>query len=241
MDIRFLTLGDQAVTVEFGNDISVETNTKVNTFYTDLQRDPIDGVAELVPTYRSLTIHYRPEKILYDQLVDICLHRLDNLQDPGEQLSRSRVVEIPVLYGGEIGVDLEAVADYHGMTPQQVIDAHSTPLHRVYMIGFWPGMPYMEAPSGFTIPRRSSPRLDVRRGAVIIQTTQTNILPNHTPTGWHIIGHTPVLPFDMRRAEPSLFRPGDWIRFVPVDIQAYREIARQTETGVYQVRVTEEV
>ena len=146
-----------------------------------------------------------------------------------------------MLYGGEIGEDLPEVADYHHMTPQQVIDSHTGHLHRIYMIGFWPGMPYMDAPDGLTIPRRSSPRVNVCQGAVIIQTTQTNILPNNTPTGWHIIGHTPVKPFDIQRKESSLFRAGDWVRFVSVDRQTYDTIQQQVDAGTYEVRITKEV
>ena len=199
----------------------------------------MEGVTELVPTYRSLTIHYRPEFIPYKKLLEICRAQVETIM-PLAESGQGRILEIPVLYGGAVGVDLEYVAEYHKITPDEVVKRHSSNIHRVYMIGFWPGMPYMEAPDGFTIPRRASPRLNVCQGAVIIQTTQTNILPNDTPTGWHIIGHTPVRPFDLRRPEPVLFQPGDWIRFLPVEETIYEEIRRQVDAGTYQVRITKE-
>ena len=242
MDAKILTLGDQAITVEFGNDISIETNSKVSALYEALQQAPVDGIVELVPTYRSLTIHYRPEVIRYHALVEVCKKRLAaaTLPQAAAAGAAGRILEIPVLYGGEIGVDLADVAAYHHLTPQQIIDAHTGHLHRIYMIGFWPGMPYMDAPNGLTIPRRSSPRVNVCQGAVIIQTTQTNILPNNTPTGWHIIGHTPVKPFDLARREPSLFRAGDSVRFLSVDQAAYDSIKQQVDAGSYEVRITQE-
>lgn len=239
MKARFLPLGDQALTVELGSEISVEINQRVHALCTALRAQHIEGVTELVPTYCSLTVHYRPEIIRYHALIEICRRHVDTI-GPLTELKRSRILEIPVLYGGTVGVDLASVAEYHGMMPEEVVKAHSRQLHKVYMIGFWPGMPYMEAPDGLTIPRRASPRLNVCRGAVIVQTTQTNILPNDTPTGWHILGHTPVRPFDLRRPEPALFRPGDWIRFLPVDKSAYEEIRKQADVGTYQVRITEE-
>lgn len=241
MEARFLTLGDCAITVEFGNDISIETNSKVAALCKSLQERPIDGIVELVPTYRSLTIHYHPEIIRYAPLIAACKERLRGLKIASGEQGGGRILEIPVLYGGEIGEDLPEVADYHHMTPQQVIDSHTGHLHRIYMIGFWPGMPYMDAPDGLTIPRRSSPRVNVCQGAVIIQTTQTNILPNNTPTGWHIIGHTPVKPFDIQRKESSLFRAGDWVRFVSVDRQTYDTVQQQVDAGTYEVRITKEV
>ena len=239
MEARFLTLGDAAVTVEFGNEISLEINARVNALFSALKTRSEAGIVEMVPTYRSLTIHYRPECLTYARLLALCREELDRLPEQTAGGGPSRVVTIPVLYGGERGEDLEDVATYHHKTPQEIVEAHSGHLHRIYMIGFWPGMPYMDAPSGLTIPRRATPRVNVSRGSVIIQSTQTNILPNDTPTGWHVIGHTPVRPFDLNREEPSLFRPGDWVRFVPVEREEYEEISRQTDLGKYQVRIEE--
>ena len=237
--VRFLILGDSAITVEFGNEINIETNAKVNALFQALLTKPVEGVVEMVPTYRSLTIHYSPLTLRYDQMVEECRSRLTMEQDQSAEKTATRVLEIPVLYGGEIGVDLEDVASYHNKTPQEIIDVHTGFLHRIYMIGFWPGMPYMDAPNGLTIPRRSSPRLNVQQGAVIIQSTQTNILPNDTPTGWHILGHTPVKAFDIKRKNTSLFEPGDWIQFVSVTKESYDIVKKQVEDGTYQVKISE--
>lgn len=239
MEAKILVLGDRALTVEFGNQISIEINKKVNALKEIFLKRPVDGIIELVATYRSLTIHYQPDIIRYEQLVQVCKEYLEQMDVQGEENTDSRIIEIPVLYGGKIGEDLEEVASYHKMTPQEVIEAHTKHLNRVYMIGFWPGMAYMEAENGMSIPRRPSPKQDVCQGAIIVQETQSIVLPNNTPTGWYIIGHTPLRPFDLRKKDPSLFHPGDWVRFSAIEKPAYEEIKKQVEEGTYQIKAEE--
>ena len=79
MEVRFLTAGDRAVSVEFGKTICLETNAKVRMLDENLKEDPIEGMIETVPTYCALIIHYRPEVIRYGKLVKELEKRLGNM------------------------------------------------------------------------------------------------------------------------------------------------------------------
>ena len=144
------------------------------------------------------------------------------------------LVEIPVLYGGDAGPDLDAVAAFAGCAPETVIARHSGSAYRVFMLGFLPGFPYMAAVDPtIAAPRRSTPRLKVAAGSVGIAGRQTGIYPSNSPGGWHIIGRTPVKLFDPWLASPALLSPGDNVRFVPVQDEAS---AQAWATGAERVR-----
>ena len=113
-NVRLLLSGDTAVTVEFGNEISEEINKQIRAFGIVLEKAQIPGITELVPTYRSMMVHYDPGKISYKKLVaklEAVLGGLDQVEIPP-----SDVLEIPVLYGGEMGPDLAFVAEHAHMS-----------------------------------------------------------------------------------------------------------------------------
>lgn len=104
MEVRFLTAGDRAVSVEFGKTICLETNAKVRMLDENLKEDPIEGVIENVPTYCALIVHYRPEVIRYNELVAELEKRIGNMHAAGGETNKKKVVkEVPVYYGGETG------------------------------------------------------------------------------------------------------------------------------------------
>ena len=134
---RFLLTGDTSLSVEFGNEISEAINRRIRAFGLALEAAAIPGVTELVPTYRSMMIHYDPEVIGYEALkarLTAVLGGLDQVALPPSQ-----VLEIPVLYGGEAGPDLAFVAEHAGLTPEEVIARHTRPEYIIYLLGFTPG------------------------------------------------------------------------------------------------------
>ena len=162
MEVRFLTAGDLAVSVEFGKTICLETNAKVRMLDEKLKEDPIEGMIETVPTYCALIIHYRPEVIRYGKLVKELEKRLDNMHAVDNSSKKKVVKEVPVYYGGETGPDLEYCAELEHTTVEEIIRKHSEHEYYVYMLGFAPGHPYMarfDEPFGFK--RRESPRVKI--------------------------------------------------------------------------------
>jgi len=213
-EIRYL--GDRGLLVELGTGIDPAVNHRVQRLQQILDRENLCGLVETVPAYSSLLVVYDPlratSQALAQQIRAMC-----DFDDATEPEAQRPVIDIPVVYGGEAGPDIDAVAAYHGLTVEEVIRLHSGAVYRVYMIGFTPGFPYMgELPEALDTPRRETPRTHIPKGSVAIAQRQTGIYPVVSPGGWQIIGYTPLELFDPRQDEPSLLGMGDEVRFIPV-------------------------
>jgi KipI family sensor histidine kinase inhibitor len=210
--LKFRTMGDRGLLVELGEGIDPAINLEVQKLALGLSSAGISGITELVPGYRSLMVVYHPLLINYNRLkqtVEGIHSGLGNVSLPPP-----KIYEIPVAYGGEYGPDLEWVADYHDIEPDDVIRLHTEPLYRVYMIGFTPGYPYMgELLEQLATPRRGTPRTHVPQGSVGIAQRQTGIYPVASPGGWQIIGRTPITLFDPAADPPARLEMGDCVRF----------------------------
>ena len=216
--LKFRTMGDRSLLVELGDEISPSVNQRVQELFTAMDMHPVDGVRELVPSYRSLLVIYDPLNISPADLKHTIRDTYHNLDQA--ELPEPRTIDIPIVYGGEQGPDLESVAQYHHITPQEVIDYHTRPTYRVYMIGFTPGYPYLgEVPDAISTPRRETPRILVSQGSVGIAQKQTGIYSVDSPGGWQIIGWTPVNLFDPQAQPPSLLMMGDRVRFQAISAE----------------------
>ena len=223
--IRFLPCGDSAVTVEFGNRIDDQLNGAVHAFASAVEALGHPAIREVVPTSRSATVHYLPHLLEYAALVQL-LRPLTETQGGAGPFGAP--VEIPVLYGGPWGPDLEEVAAHCGMTPEQVIAAHSAPCYRIYMLGFTPGFPYLGGMDPrLATPRRKEPRIRIPAGSVGIAGSQTGVYPIESPGGWQLIGRTPLRLFDLGSDPPILLQAGRSIRFVPIDEPTYHRLERR--------------
>lgn len=219
-------LGDNGITVEFGRTIDLETHKKVKAFSDTLDRSPFLGLIEYVPAYTTVSLFYDLtyfSKSPYQKVCQVIEGLLANLQI-NQQLS-SRIVKIPVCYGGEFGPDLEFVAKHNNLSEEEVIRIHSSGEYLVYMIGFAPGFPYLGGmPEQIATPRRSSPRLIIPAGSVGIAGKQTGVYPIETPGGWQLIGRTPLTLFQPQTAPPSLLQSGDQISFIPISKAEYESL-----------------
>ncbi len=214
---RLVPSGDSAIVIELGSEIDPSVNDRVYGLVDLIENAQIAGIVELVPTYRSLLVTYDLLVIrfgeMFDRLSDIASTPMDEVVAAVE----SRVVELPVVYGGEDGPDLQAVAEHAGLLVQDVIAIHSGVDYRVYMIGFAPGFPYLGGlDERIATPRLKTPRVSVPAGSVGIAESQTGVYPNASPGGWQLIGRTASKLFDVGNDEPSLITPGSRVRFVPV-------------------------
>ena len=227
--------GDTSITVVFGDEISYEINTRIRAFDEALTELQIDGIYETVPTYCALTIHYAPEVIRYRDLV-LELKKLLAV-DHKASLLNTVVMEIPVLYGGEYGPDLEYVAWYNHLTAEEVIRIHSEADYLIYMLGFTPGFSYMGGmDKRISTPRLKKPRVLIPAGSVGIAGDQTGIYPIDSPGGWQLIGRTPVRLYDAERDVPILLDAGMHVKFIPVGPQEYQRIKSRVEMGKYHIR-----
>ncbi len=235
MNTEFLTAGERALSVRFGNTISLGINKQVVMLHNELNQNPHSGIVETVPSYSSLMVHYRPEQIGFNELKQYLAECLDRMEETTK--ASTIITEIPVLYGGQNGMDLEDCAKMENITTQELINIHSGHDYYIYMLGFAPGHPYTARfDQPFHFKRRESPRVKVSGGSIVAAENLSNILPFDQPCGWNIIGHTPVKLCDYNKTFPFLLKAGQWIRFVPVNETEYNTISKQVERGEYQVK-----
>ncbi len=228
---RLLPSGDSAITVEFSRNIDDAANRRVLSLDSVLAAEPIAGVTEVVPTYRSLLVHYDPLQIGFEDLGEKLLALA---QRPGAETTTARRWRIPVVYGGEHGIDLEDVAKTLNTTPDDIVARHTAGHYRVAMIGFTPGWSYLSGLSEFLhLPRRQNPRLLTPAGTISIGGVQTGVQCLAGPSGWHLLGRTAVRTYQFHRNPIFLLEPGDEISFTPIDARIFAEQERAAEAGEF--------
>lgn len=235
MNVKFLMVGDSAISVQMGSEISLEVNEKVRMLFTNLNEKPVVGITEMVPTYSALMIHYRPEKITYADLKKEIERRLDETTEV-EEISQI-VKEIPICYDKEFAPDLSDCAAFENVSVKEFIRMHSEHEYYAYMLGFAPGHAYkarFEEP--FHFKRRESPRIRIPGGSIVAQLNLSNFIPFPQPCGWNIVGGTPLTICDYKREDPFLVKAGEWVKYMPVTTREYQLIKRDAQKGRYQVK-----
>ena len=245
---QILPVGEAALMVSFGDVIAPELLNCSRALTQALEENPFPGIYEFEASYTGVTIFYNPlvlasqsdlpeDPVLskgFREAAKWVRNLLDQLvlTTSGE----TEKVRIPVCYGGEFGPDLDYVAEYHHMTPDEVVKIHTSGDYLVYMIGFAPGFPYIGGlPEAIATPRRDTPRLVIPKGTVGIAGTQTGAYPLETPGGWQLIGRTPLELFRPQDPEhPSVLKAGDKVEFYSITPEEYAEIAAKEKGDAVQ-------
>ncbi|QKJ29187.1 5-oxoprolinase subunit PxpB [Mucilaginibacter mali] len=222
-------LNEQAVTLNFGNEISEELLALITRAGHLLNAKPFPGFRSIVPAYTTLSVFFDPIALLnsilpgHDCLTKISMYLENQLKQPADSSeNKGRDMIIPVLYGSEYGPDLEELAQRHGLRPEAVTAMHTEVCYTVYMIGFTPGFAYLGGlDERLFSPRKDTPRSKVPAGSVGIAGMQTGIYPFATPGGWQIIGRTPLKMFDPEREQPALLQAGDKVSFKAIDEETF--------------------
>ena len=228
---RFFSLGDSAITVDFGNCIDETINNEVIRRFNQLQQDPIPGMIEAIPAYSSLTIHYdvlalknksTAGSTIFEWVKD---QLLEKLRQPIEQTEvKERLIKIPVCYENEFALDIKQLAAIKNISVEEVIQLHTAKSYKIFMLGFLPGFSYMgEVDERIAVPRKPQP-VNIVGGSVGIAGKQTGIYPIASPGGWQIIGQTPLKLFDVEMDESTLFRAGDRVQFYSIGKKEFEEI-----------------
>ena len=234
---KYLICGDSALNMEFGNEISEEINKKIRAVTTLIEAEKISGINEVVPTYRSLMIHYNPLIIQYEELINTLKGMEDNINNI--ELPSPEIIEVPVLYGARYGLDIENVAKHNNLTVEDVIKIHTSGEYLIYMLGFTPGFPYLGGmDKRIATPRLQSPRTKIPAGSVGIAGEQTGIYPVQSPGGWQLIGSTPIDIFNPGRENPILLKSGNYIVFKSIDEEEYIKIKEEVKNNTYKYKLS---
>jgi KipI family sensor histidine kinase inhibitor len=223
-------LGDSAAYVEFCTTLDLEVNSIVQRLALAILQREVAWVRDVVPALGGVALHFDPDNAQFpgnpleaalELVTDSLKQALAGKDDPG------REVELPVCYEPEFALDLAEVAKKAELEPEQVARRHAAGEYRVLMMGFAPGHAYMGGlDPKLAVPRRASPRAVVPAGSVAIANEQTVVYPYAISGGWNVIGRTPMVLFDAKRARPSLLWPGDRVRFRAIDREEFMKLAK---------------
>lgn len=218
---KIFPLGETALTIEFGNEISAGLNNRVLKLADFFEKNYFAGFREIVPAYSSLTIFYDVWKVrksfpefstAFEAVKSFAKNALKSSGD--FQLKQTREIEIPICFDKEFALDLEFVAASKNLSPENVVKIFLSRTYRVFMLGFLPGFAYMgEVDERIAVPRKPSPRAKVPKGSVGIAGRQTGIYSLASPGGWQIIGQTNVELFTPEAETPTFLQAGDSVRF----------------------------
>lgn len=204
--VKIHPLGDTALLAELGSRLDTAINTRAIALAAALKKRR--DVRQATPGHASVTVQFDPDAVTLDAMA-AAIRRLATKRPPMEE--PGRLHRIPVVYDG---TDLDDVCERLGLTKQRLIQLHTRPIYRAFMVGFAPGWAYLgPLPEELVLPRRPSPRTSVPAGSVAIARDQTGVYPLESPGGWNLIGHTSVRLFFPDSDPPSLFRAGDRVKF----------------------------
>jgi inhibitor of KinA len=223
--VQIEPFGESAYLVSFGDAPSLPVSARVQALARSLERAAIPGITAVVPAYVSVLVEFNPQIQAAATVLRAVRQQLRELD--ASTLPEPRHRRIPVIYGGEYGPDLQAVARATGLTPDQVVERHVGTEQVVYMLGFSPGHPYLgDLPPELALPRLATPRALVPKGSVAIAVGQTVIYTQPTPGGWHLIGRTPVHLWCADRSPPAYLAAGDRVQFESIDAADWTRLDR---------------
>jgi inhibitor of KinA len=226
---RFLSAGETALVVEFGDTVDPAINARVLALDTALRVDPPVGLRECVPTYRSLMIHYDPLKIDRDRLIRIAREAAVAASAPR---AKPATWILPCCYEPPFSEDIAEAAQILKLAPDEIVALHTKATLRVYMYGFAPGQLYLGGlPHKLVISRRLEPRSPHPAGSVLIGGGLGVIAPFVMPTGWYVLGCTPERLYAPERTDPFFIQPGDDLQFEPISVTDFRALEQRASRG----------
>jgi urea carboxylase len=263
MSVRYTFGGDEFIFVEISEDMSLDAFFKGTAITRELQRRKVAGVTEICPANASYQVRYDPDVIAPETLLAL-LKEIDAEVGDAPLELETRIVEVPVLYNDPwthetlmrfrerhqdpSSTDLEYAARINGLsTVDAFIAAHSGAPWFVSMVGFVAGLPFMfqmversrqlEVPK-YLRPRTDTPKLTVGHGGCF-----GCIYSVRGAGGYQMFGVTPAPIFDPEQRLSYLrdfmvfFKPGDIVKFKPIDRETYDRAVAEVEAGTFELRV----
>ena len=205
--------GDSAVLINMEND-DYETRWLTTQSLGDALRVGVYvGIIDVVASYQTVFISFDSLVLNHNAVFQIVKELLQ-----ADLVPRTpNHFKLPVLYGDVFGPHIDQVAEICNISPDEVIEIHSSQDWVVRFIGSPIGAPMMDGPKfPVSVPRLQTPVARMEPGSVAVSGLQSIIYNAPSPGGWQVIGRTPVKLFDLE-ANPNMpFRAGDQIRFIPI-------------------------
>lgn len=222
-------VGDCGLLIEFAAGLDEDVARRVLQLDQSIALADIPGVIENIVAYSSLLVIFDPRVVDYDGLTA----RMASLASAPPVAKRlARLWRVPVAYGGSFGLDLQEAADRLGLTTAGLVSAHVNAEYTIAMFGFLPGFAYLSGlPPHLALPRRASPRARIFSGSIAIGGGQTAIGSIEGPSGWNVIGRTPLRTFDAERYPATIFEPGDRVRLEPISSERFHDLASRAASG----------
>ena len=233
-NLIYKRFGERTILIEWPAIIDKEILNDIIRFRNTIERNNVKGVIEIKLAYNSLLIIYESFCRNFENEVKklkTCYTSEDFKHDIVSNYWR-----IPVCYDTVFGIDLETISVAKSMSKDAIISRHFQAIYTVYFIGFLPGFLYLGGlDESLHFPRKETPRLNIKKGAVAIGGNQTGVYPNESPGGWNIIGNSPISFFDITKEKPCFAKAGDTIQFYPITLKAYQNTKTLVDAGVYQI------
>jgi inhibitor of KinA len=233
VDFKIYPISENAITLEFGDAINLDTHKNIMEYQSCLHATNMPGFIECVPAYTTLTIYFDLVKVQQSKLTgESALQKVSNflrsiVVDKNSVSYLKNVIDIPVCYDKEFGLDLAELSQTKKISIDEIIHLHANKDYTVYMIGFTPGFPYLgEIDERLVCSRKANPRKKVPAGSVAIAGRQTGIYPFDTPGGWQIIGRTPMQLFSSEKNPPAQLQAGMTVKFVPISRQEFDKLSK---------------
>ena len=213
-------LGDAALYCDFGKEINKETNTQVIKYFKGIQKENIEGINNLTPSYNKLIISFDLRKKNFKDLKK----QIENLEIDKSESLKNKKVKVPVCSDESFSLDIKRLEEKLKMKEEKIYESFFEKEFFCYMTGFIAGMPFLgDLDENLRAKRLDTPRVKVPKGSIGLTEQFANIYTFESPGGWNIIGNTPLNIFDStKEKEPNLINPGDLVTFKRISKEKYQ-------------------
>ena len=212
-------LGDAALYCDFGSEVNKEINSKVIRYFKSIQKENIDGINNLTPSYNKLIISFDLRKKNFQTIKKL----IENLNITNDDELETNRIKIPVCCDENFSLDIKRLEEKLRITRDKIYEKFFGKEFFCYMTGFIAGMPFLgDLENELQAKRLETPRVKVPKGSVGLTEQFANVYTFESPGGWNIIGNTPQVIFDSTNENnPNLINPGDVVTFEQITKEQY--------------------
>ncbi|MDG0842602.1 5-oxoprolinase subunit PxpB [Staphylococcus equorum] len=234
--MNYKLINEQTIMIYFEERIDPNTFQKVQHVEQCIKSQNNPAIIEIVSSYRAIMLTIDISKSDLSKIItELNLNQMD-LTKSDDTAIQTQTINLPVLYGGSYGQDIQEVATHNNLTTEEVIRIHTENAYLIYMLGFMPGFPFLGGlDRQLHTPRRQEPRTSIHAGSVGIANNQTGLYPKQSPGGWQIIGRTPIKVFDIHREPMCLYGAGDYIKFYAIEEATYHRILDEQQRDDFEI------